>query len=122
MGKLLTFRARKQPKTVEPLLEQASESHIYIHRLMAQVRLTYQNKPDAYEYNRQMLVGIESYINDSSRYLEWVLDEQAELSIIGNLPIELVRKRHQILGERITKWEEAQLRRIVAVQTGDKGA
>lgn len=118
MGKLLSFRARKQPKSVEPLLEQASESHIYVHRLMAQARLTFQNKPETFEYNRAMLVEIETFINNVSRYLEWVQDEQAELSIIGNLPIELVKERHRILGERIKKWEEAQLRRVVAQQIG----
>jgi hypothetical protein len=122
MGKLLSFRPRNKSKSVEPLLEQASDSHIALHRLMAQARITYQGKLEAFEYNRAQLVEIETFINNASRYFEWVLDEQAELSIIGNLPIELVKDSRKILDERIKKYEESQLRKVYAVQTGDKGA
>ena len=116
MGHIISLKPYLRLKTVDFLLEEASESHTFIHRLMAEARLTYGTKSDTFEYVRTMLSGIEGYINNSTKYLEWVQDRQAELAITGNLPIETVRERYKKLGQRIADYEAAHPQRIIAVK------
>jgi hypothetical protein len=59
MGSLISFKARITPKTVDNLLDEASECHTFIHRLKAEARLTYGTKGDTFEYVRGMLEGLE---------------------------------------------------------------
>ena len=116
MGHIISLKPYLRLRTVDVLLDEASESHTFIHRLMAEARLTYGTKSDTFEYVRTMLSGIEGYINNSTKYLEWVQDRQAELAITGNLPIETMRERYKKLGQRIADYEKAHPQRIIAVK------
>lgn len=122
MGQLISFNARIKPKTVDNLLDEASECHTFIHRLKAEARLTYGTKGDTFEYVRGMLAELETYLNNSSRYLEWVQDQQADLSILGNLPLELMEERYEKLGKRIAAYKARKLRRVIAYEVGGKQA
>jgi hypothetical protein len=115
MGSLISFHGRIKPKTVDNLLDEASECHTYIHRLKAEARLTYGTKGDTFEYVRGLLAELESYLNNSSHYLEWVQDQQAELSILGNLPIELMEDRYEKIGKRIKAYRAKNLPRVIAL-------
>lgn len=114
MGQLIRLNAKIKPKTVDNLLEMASESHVYIHRLMAEARITYGPNSDTFQYVRGMLATIEKYLNDSTKYLEQVQDLQAELSILGNLPIELMEERHQRIGQRIAAYRAIHPKVVIA--------
>lgn len=114
MGQLIRLNARIKPKTVDNLLEMASESHVYIHRLMAEARITYGPNSDTFQYVRGMLATIEKYLNDSTKYLEQVQDQQAELSITGNLPIEMMEERYDKLNKRIKAYRAIHPKVVIA--------
>jgi hypothetical protein len=115
MGQLIKFRARITPKTVDNLLDEASEIHPYVRRLKAMARHTYGEKSEDYQYVNTYLTAFESYLNNSTYYHEAVQDEQADLSITGNLPIELMEKRYEMLGQRIAAYKAKKMRRIIAL-------
>lgn len=114
MGNLIRLNSRIKPRTVDGLLEMASESHVYIHRLMAEARLTYGTNSETFLYVQGMLAVIEKYLNDSTRYLEGVQDRQAELSILGNLPIEVMEERLDKLTQRVKAYRAIHPKVVIA--------
>jgi hypothetical protein len=122
MGHILRFKARITPRTVDILLDTASEIHPYIHRLKAVARSTYGEKHETYKYISDYLAGFDQYINDTSRYFEAIQDDQAELSILGNLPLEIMEDRYKRLGQRIEAYKAKKLRRVIALPVEEKRA
>lgn len=114
MGQLIRFKSRITPKTVDNLLDEASEIHPYIRRLKAMARQTYGVKSEDYQYVHDYLSAFENYLNNSSRYHEAVQDDQGELSITGNLPLEILEERDLRLQQRIAAVKRMRLRRVIA--------
>lgn len=122
MGQILRFKSRITPRTVDMLLDEGSEIHPYIHRLKALARNTYGEKHETYKYISEYLAGFDQYINNTSRYFEAVQDDQADLSILGNLPLELMEERYEKLGQRIAAYKARKLRRVIAIRSEGRGA
>jgi hypothetical protein len=115
MGQLISLKARIAPKIIDVLLDQGGENHTYIHRLRAEARNTYGVRSDTYQYINSMLVALEQFINQSSRYFEAVQDIQADFSICGNLPEKLIEERITKMQQRLTALRERRKHRIIAI-------